>query len=68
MGDGSGLEILRKWLSKTKRGPPPSLQIKKSLLDIVLQLPVTDDNLKESKIGQVIYTMRNNPSNLFINA
>jgi len=62
MGDGSGLEILRKWLSKTKRGPPPSLQIKKSLLDIVLQLPVTDDNLKESKIGQVIYTMRNNPN------
>jgi len=62
MEEGEGLEVLRKWLSKSKNGPPPALQIKKSLLDIILQLPVSDDHLRESRIGQVIYSMKNNPS------
>lgn len=57
-----GLDAIAKWLMKLPNGAPPSLQLKKRLVDIIYQLPVTDEHLKSSEIGKVIYGMRNNPN------
>ncbi len=54
--------MLTKWLQKLPNGPAPSIQIKKRLVDIIYQLPVTDEILKLSEIGKLIYKMRTNPS------
>jgi transcription factor SPN1 len=58
----NGLEIISRWLKKLPNGVAPSLQLKRRLVDIIFQLPVTDEHLKSSEIGKVIYGMRNDPT------
>jgi len=58
----TGLDILSKWLSKLPNGAQPSLQLKKKIVDIIYQLPVTEDHLRSSELGKTLYSMRNNPA------
>lgn len=56
----TGLDILSKWLSKLPNGAQPSLQLKKKIVDIIYQLPVTEEHLRGSGLGQTLYSMRSN--------
>lgn len=58
----NGLDCIAKWLMKLPNGAQPSLQLKKRLVDVVQQLPVSDEHLKSSEIGKMIYGMKNNPN------
>ncbi len=59
----TGLDILAKWLAKLPNGALPSLQLRKKIVDIIFQLPVTEEHLRSSELGKTLYSMRSNPGN-----
>jgi Uncharacterized conserved protein len=53
---------LTKWLSKLPNGSFPALNLRKKLVEIIAGLPVTEEQIKNSDLGKVLYEMKNNPS------
>jgi len=49
-----GLSVIRTWLSPSPDGHLPALSVRTAMLDCLKRLPVTQSNLKKSKLGLTI--------------
>lgn len=49
-----GLSVIRTWLTPSPDGTLPALSIRTAMLDSLKKLPVTQSNLKKSKLGLTI--------------
>ncbi|KAI3635116.1 hypothetical protein MIR68_006682 [Amoeboaphelidium protococcarum] len=52
--DHEMLECLRIWLEPLPDGSLPNYKIKKSIFDILVKLPVSTDQVRDSKIGRIV--------------
>ncbi|KAI3643164.1 hypothetical protein MP228_012719 [Amoeboaphelidium protococcarum] len=52
--DHEMLECLRIWLEPLPDGSLPNYKIKKSIFDILVKLPVSTDQVRDSRIGRIV--------------
>jgi len=57
-----GLEILTKWLTKLPNGAAPALPLRKKLVEVIHNLPVSEEQIKNCEIGKILFEMRSNPN------
>jgi transcription factor SPN1 len=57
-----GLMVMAKWLTKLPNGAAPALPLRKKLVEVIQNLPVSEEQIKTCDIGKILFEMKSNPN------